>query len=111
MSIELFTNELSGVYDAKLREMLVSNFEKIRDVLNDIADNQATLSKKVNELPGTVNTEVSKKLTVQAATLSEQLDGLNATLTKRIDRIILGSDEESIELVVERILKEKGVIN
>lgn len=111
MSIELFTNELSGVHDAKLREMLVSNFEKIRDVLNDITDNQAALSKKVNELPDTVNTEVSKKLTVQAATLSEQLDELNVTLTKRIDRIILGSDDESIELVVERILKEKGVIN
>lgn len=44
MSIKLFTNELSGVYDESLRKMLITNFGTIRDTLDTILDNKNTLN-------------------------------------------------------------------
>lgn len=52
MSIKLFTNELSAVYDEPLRKMLITNFETIRDAFDVVLSNQATLNSdqdKINQ--------------------------------------------------------------
>ncbi|MGA3460543.1 hypothetical protein [Lactiplantibacillus plantarum] len=52
MSIKLFTNELSAVYDEPLRKMLITNFETIRDAFDGVLGNQATLNSdqdKINQ--------------------------------------------------------------
>ncbi len=52
MSIKLFTNELSAVYDEPLRKMLITNFETIRDAFDVVLGNQATLNSdqdKINQ--------------------------------------------------------------
>ena len=52
MSIKLFTNELSAVYDEPLRKMLITNFETIRDAFDMVLGNQATLNSdqdKINQ--------------------------------------------------------------
>lgn len=48
MSLVLFTNELSSVYDEPHRKMLVSNFTKIMSAFNEIMDNQQTILKQQN---------------------------------------------------------------
>lgn len=50
MSIKLFTNELSAVYDEPLRKMLITNFETIRDAFDEALDNQATLKQQQNDI-------------------------------------------------------------
>lgn len=50
MSIKLFTNELSAVYDEPLRKMLITNFETLRDAFDEGLDNQATLKQQQNDI-------------------------------------------------------------
>lgn len=98
MSINLTKNELA-LADPDFRNDLIDNFTKIE--------------KEINNLDSTNNgDQVTKK------ELNEKLDELkndfiqdNEALKERINRILLGVDVESIEIVVNRILKEKGVSN
>lgn len=98
MSINLIKNELA-LADPDFRNGLVDNFTKIE--------------KEINNLDSTNNGgQVTKE------ELNEKLDELkndfmqdNEALKERINRILLGTDIESIELVVNRILNEKGVSN
>lgn len=98
MSINLIKNELA-LADPDFRNGLVDNFTKIE--------------KEINNLDSTNNGgQVTKE------ELNEKLDELkndfmqdNEALKERINRILLGTDVESIELVVNSILKEKGVSN
>lgn len=96
MSINLTKNELA-LADPDFRNDLIDNFTKIE--------------KEINNLDSTNNgDQVTKK------ELNEKLDELkndfiqdNEALKERINRILLGVDVESIEIVVNRILNEKGV--
>jgi ABC-type Zn uptake system ZnuABC Zn-binding protein ZnuA len=96
MSINLIKNELA-LADPDFRNGLVDNFTKIE--------------KEINNLDSTNNGgQVTKE------ELNEKLDELkndfmqdNEALKERINRILLGTDVKSIELVVNRILNEKGV--
>lgn len=99
MSIKLRTDNLSPG--------LGNNFR------NDLVDNFSEIEKEINNLDS-INSgdQVTKK------ELDEKLDKLkndfiqdNEVLKERINRILLGVDVESIELVVNRILNEKGVNN
>lgn len=81
------------------------------DFRNDLVDNFSEIEKEINNLDS-INSgdQVTKK------ELDEKLDKLkndfmqdNEALKERINRILLGTDVESIELVVNRILNEKGV--
>ncbi|MDV2912211.1 hypothetical protein R0H03_10250 [Pediococcus acidilactici] len=83
------------------------------DFRNDLVDNFSEIEKEINNLDS-INSgdQVTKK------ELDEKLDKLkndfiqdNEALKERINRILLGVDVESIELVVNRILNEKGVNN
>ena len=60
MSIKLFTNELSAVYDAPLRQMLISNFEITQDTFNDILDNQVTIEHRQIDIKEAQTTIESK---------------------------------------------------
>ncbi|KAF0340587.1 hypothetical protein [Pediococcus acidilactici] len=98
MSTKLITNELA-LADPDFRNDLVDNFTKIE--------------KEINNLDSINNgDQVTKK------EFDEKLDELkkdfikdNEALKERINRILLGTDVESIEIVVNSILKEKGVID
>lgn len=93
MSIKLKTDNLSPG--------LGNNFR------NDLVDNFSEIEKEINKLDPDENSGQITK---------EELDELrndfmkdNEALKERINRILLGVDVESIELVVNRILNEKGV--
>jgi transcription termination factor NusB len=43
--------------------------------------------------------------------LRDKIDDDNKELKERINRILLGTDVESIEIVVTQILKQRGVID
>lgn len=83
------------------------------DFRNDLVDNFSEIEKEINKLDSTNNgDQVSKE------DLDKKLDKLkknfmqdNEALKERINRILLGVDVESIELVVNRILNERGVNN
>lgn len=70
MSIKLFTNELSAVYDAPLRKMLISNFEITQDTFNDILDNQATIEHRQSDIKET-QTTIESKIRVQDENMHE----------------------------------------
>lgn len=96
MSINLIKNELA-LADPDFRNGLVDNFINIE--------------KEINNLDSINNSDQVTK-----EELDEKLDKLkndfikdNEALKERINRILLGTDVESIEIVVNRILKEKGV--
>lgn len=99
MSIKLKTDNLSPG--------LGNNFR------NDLVDNFSEIEKEISKLDPDEN---SGQITKEE--LNEKLDKLkndfikdNEALKERINRILLGTDIESIDIVVNRILKEKGVSN
>lgn len=103
MSIKLITNELA-LADPDFRNGLVDNFTKIEKEINNLDS--------INNGDQVTNEE----LQVAKKELDEKLDELkndfiqdNEALKERINRILLGVDVESIEIVVNRILNEKGV--
>jgi polyhydroxyalkanoate synthesis regulator phasin len=91
MKIKLKTNDFSTELGKEFRDDLVENFAKTEEAINQLET-------------GSSDEQVTKG----------DLDDLksdNDELKKRINRILLGTDVESIEIVVNRILKEKGVSN
>lgn len=83
------------------------------DFRNDLVDNFSEIEKEINQLDLNENSDQITK-----EELDEKLDELkndfikdNEALKERINRILLGTDIESIDIVVNRILKEKGVID
>lgn len=105
MSIKLITDKLA-LADPDFRNDLVGNFSEIE--------------KEINNLDSINSGDQVTKEELDAAKeeLDEKLDELkndfiqeNDALKERINRILLGIDVESIEIVVNSILKEKGVID
>lgn len=99
MSIKLKTDNLSPGLGNNFRNDLVDNFSEIEKEINklDLKENGGQIT----------NEELNKKLDK----LKNDSIKDNEALKERINRILLGTDIESIELVVNRILKEKGVSN
>lgn len=98
MSVKLITNELA-LADPDFRNDLVDNFSEIEKEINklDLNENSDQITKK----------ELDEKLDE----LKNDFIKDNEALKERINRILLGTDIESIDIVVNRILKEKGVID
>jgi uncharacterized membrane protein YheB (UPF0754 family) len=101
--IKLVTDDLTTALDENNRKQLVGNFTTTEDVLNKIIDwlNSDDTSEFVNK----------KDLEDKLKDLNKQIIKNDKALKERINRILLGTDVESIELVVTRLLKEKGVID
>lgn len=98
MPIKLITNELA-LSDPDFRNDLVGNFSEIEKEINklDLNENSDQITKE----------ELDEKLDE----LKNDFMKDNEALKERINRILLGIDVESIEIVVNRILEEKGVID
>ncbi|MGJ3734865.1 hypothetical protein ACLOB0_03560 [Lactiplantibacillus plantarum] len=92
MAIQLVTDQLSTELDDTFRTQLVGNFKAIEQALNDLSI--AT---------GDNNTNQQSMLTKQLTDMQQQMNG-------KINRITLGTDEDTIRLVVTAILQEQGVI-
>ncbi|KAF0468614.1 hypothetical protein GBP05_01150 [Pediococcus pentosaceus] len=99
MSIKLKTDNLSPELGNNFRNDLVDNFAKIEKEINDLDS--------TNSGDQITKEDLDKKLDKLKNDFMED----NEALKKRITRILLGTDIESIEIVVNRILKEKGVSN
>ncbi|MCM6793015.1 hypothetical protein [Pediococcus pentosaceus] len=98
MSIKLITNELA-LSDPDFRNDLVDNFTKIEKEINDLDS--------TNSGDQITKEDLDKKLDKLKNDFMED----NEALKKRINRILLGTDIESIEIVVTQILKQRGVID
>ncbi|MGK4034599.1 hypothetical protein [Pediococcus acidilactici] len=99
MSIKLKTDNLSPGLGNNFRNDLVDNFSEIEKEINklDPDENSGQITKE----------ELNKKLDK----LKNDSIKDNEALKERINRILLGTDIESIELVVTQILKQRGVID
>ncbi|AVW08129.1 hypothetical protein DA076_10480 [Lactiplantibacillus plantarum] len=73
MSIKLFTNELSAVYDAPLRKMLISNFVITQDAFNEILDNQTKIERWQSDIKET-QTTVESKIRIQDENMHELIN-------------------------------------
>lgn len=83
------------------------------DFRNDLIDNFTNIEKEINNLDSANSGDQITK-----EDLDKKLDELkndfmedNKELKERINRILLGTDVESIEIVVTQILKQRGVID
>ncbi|WP_087842760.1 Elf4 domain-containing protein [Lactiplantibacillus plantarum] len=92
----LATDELATLpLDHNWYQTLASNFEILQQYLN-----------KFDELADEVNSNQS----LQSADLNKKLTDMQQQMNNKINRITLGTDEDTIRLVVTAILKEQGVI-
>lgn len=75
-----------------------------RDHLNN---NWKTIEDELNRLGNLAEADSEQTATVTPQELQNQI----SSLQQRINRIVLGTDQEAIQLVVTTILQEKGLIN
>ncbi|MDN4848270.1 hypothetical protein QYC42_04745 [Ligilactobacillus salivarius] len=90
-----------GLTDRVQYNKAVSNFNQIQRTFNNNTDEiKDELSSKANL--NEFNNEIKR--------LDDKTDALNEDWKARLKRVTLGTDEETIEDVVTKILIEKGVI-
>lgn len=98
MSIKLIKNELA-LADPDFRNDLIDNFSEIEKEINNLDS--------MNSGDQITKEELDEKLDE----LKNDFIKENEKLKERINHILLGIDVESVEIVVNSILKEKGVID
>ena len=90
-----------GLTDRVQYNAAVANFNQIQRIVNGNNDEIETkLDNKANLYD--FNNEIKR--------LDDKTDALNKDWKARLKRVTLGTDEETIENVVTKILIEKGVI-
>ena len=90
-----------GLTDRVQYNKAVSNFNQIQRTFNNNIDEiKSELDSKANL--NNFNDEIKR--------LDDKTDALNEDWKARLKRVTLGTDEETIENVVTKILIEKGVI-
>ena len=90
-----------GLTDRTQYNKAVSNFNQIQRIVNNNTDEiKNGLDNKANL--NDFNNEIKR--------LNDKTDALNEDWKARLKRVTLGTDEETIENVVTKILIEKGVI-
>lgn len=99
MAIQLVTDQLSNVLDDKFRTQLVGDFKVIEKAVNDIEKNIFD-AQQADE-----TTQKTKQKNNDKA-----LADMEQRMNDKINRITLGTDEDTIRLVVTAILREQGVI-
>lgn len=103
MDFKLKTDDLSPGLGKDFRNDLIYNFTTTQEAIN-----------KINNWLDSDDTSdfVSKKdLESMLQKLRDTINDDNKELKERINRILLGTDVESIEIVVTQILKQRGVID
>ncbi|RWY85799.1 hypothetical protein [Pediococcus acidilactici] len=103
MDFKLKTDNLSPGLGRDFRDDLIDNFTNTQEEINKI----------INRLDSNDTSDfVSKEgLESMLQKLRDKIDDDNKELKERINRILLGTDVESIEIVVTQILKQRGVID
>lgn len=99
MAIKLIKDDLS-IDNRNLRLDLISNFKIIEENLNQL------LADSSNATGLATKTDVVDAKNSSKDNTNKQIE----KLAKRINRIVVGTDTETVEMVVTEILKEKGVI-
>lgn len=90
-----------GLTDRVQYNATVANFNQIQRTVNSNTDEiKSELNSKANL--NDFNDEIKR--------LDDKTDALNENWKARLKRVTLGTDEETIENVVTKILIEKGVI-
>lgn len=90
-----------GLTDRVQYNAAVANFNQIQRIVNGNTDEiNSELNSKANL--NNFNDEIKR--------LDDKTDALNEDWKARLKRVTLGTDEETIENVVTKILIEKGVI-
>ena len=90
-----------GLTDRTQYNATVANFNQIQRIVNGNTDEiKDELDSKTNL--NKFNNEIKR--------LDDKTDALNEDWKARLKRVTLGTDEETIENVVTKILIEKGVI-
>ncbi|WP_436666795.1 hypothetical protein [Latilactobacillus sakei] len=84
----LITDDFSPALDRTFRLQLINNFKEIKTFIDNYKEDDST----------------------KDVLTSEDLNRLSADLDEKINRLILGTDETTVRIVVEKILQEKGVI-
>lgn len=84
----LVTDDFSPALDRKFRLQLIDNFKEIKKFID---------SYDIDDSPKEILTR-------------DDLNQFSTELDEKINRLILGIDETTVRIVVEKILKEKGVI-
>lgn len=88
-----------------------------RDERTDLVGNFKNTEEAINAIIGWIDSDdtsdfVSKEdLESMLKELRDMIRENNKDLKERINRILLGTDVESIEIVVTQILKQRGVID
>lgn len=100
MAVSLVTDEFPIVLDRNFRLALINNFKIIEAELNQFDDFYAGLPNEIKNGSG----DLEKNITTE-------MNSIVKDLNSRINRIVLGTDNEMIEQVVTQILKDKGVID
>lgn len=99
MAIQLVTDQLSNVLDDTFRTQLVGDFKTIEKAVNDIEKNIFDAQQADETTQKTQQENNNKALT-----------DMEQRMNDKINRITLGTDEDTIRLVVTAILQEQGVI-
>lgn len=90
-----------GLTDRTQYNATVANFNEIQRIVNNNTDeikNELDIKANLNDF----NNEIKR--------LDDKTDALNEDWKARLKRVTLGTDEETIEDIVTKILIEKGVI-
>ena len=90
-----------GLTDRTQYNATVANFNQIQRIVNGNTDEIETKLDSKDNL-NKFNDEIKR--------LDDKTDALNNDWKARLKRVTLGTDEETIENVVTKILIEKGVI-
>ncbi|MYY64082.1 hypothetical protein FYL25_01290 [Lactobacillus salivarius] len=90
-----------GLTDRTQYNTTVANFNQIQRTFNNNTDEIETKLDSKSNL-NDFNNEIKR--------LDDKIDALNEDWKARLKRVTLGTDEETIENVVTKILIEKGVI-
>lgn len=103
MDFKLKTDNFSPGLGNDFRNDLIDNFTNTQEAINQIinwldSDNTSNFVRK-------------EDLESMFQNLRDKINDDNKELKERINRILLGTDVESIEIVVTQILKQRGVID
>lgn len=84
----LITDDFSPALDRTFRLQLIENFKEIKIFIDNYKEDDS----------------------LKDVLTSEDLNRLSTDLDEKINRLILGIDENTVRIVVEKILQEKGII-
>lgn len=102
-TINLVTDDLTDALDDTNRKQLVGNFKTTEETINAIIE--------WLDSDDTSDFVSKEDLESMLKELRDMIKENNKDLKERINRILLGTDVESIEIVVTQILKQRGVID